>query len=491
MVKPVALIPMFSEKGKKMLAVDGYKFYQQHKGRKTGVFTMRCSNNDCRAKIYVTADDKLVSRKRNIFDHNHDRVRNLERQMIGNACKVAALSAPTRAPSGIVREELERRAVKRLDPRDVRLIVRNVHNARAARRGPRIRIPASRRAVHRAVAFATRTGAAAAAVFVNDAARGVIAFASEADAQRARGLHTLHLDGAFAYRAKHFGKMCVVHTYGNGAYQPLMFCCLRNGTRTAYVSLLRALHESGARPAEFVVDCDARMLAAVRRVYPRARMRCDRYAVLDAWCRKIRSLGMAARLNGSDRSEAAAWLRQVLGLPFLDADAAERCFVEHCMAQRPSDRPSVRFADYLTETFVDGGCEFPPSFWARGGAPHIVAGHAEQAAASREFRDELHEASYHRTPHVFRMLDTIVALREIAAAKLWRPVEPRAAERRMFVKGAVVDYHHGRITAAEFASMMGEQCNPHANRFPAIELGGEPPASEWTNPTDGYGSLGL
>lgn len=452
------LTHMVGGKGKNMFVHDGHKFYEHYKGKTTR--TLRCSKNTCRAKLYVGADNRVRpsgGRFQNNFEHNHDAdpEARLGRQMVSNAARVAAVRAPTRPPSRIVRDVMQRTratAADELKPQDLRLIRRCVHNARASRRGADLKsLPRDRLSVHRHV-----RRAAAGLTLVNDAARGVLVFGTAEDADRARRLRTLYVDGTSAYRPRGFDKLCVVHTYENAAYQPLMFCCLPNGSRTAYEDLLNALRDGvGVRPDVLAVDCDGNAVAAARSAFPDARVRVNPHAVLCAWRRKAVKLKLRPRAAADRR-----WMRQVFGLPFLDADAVERCFVDHCMARRPDGRPFVAFTDYLADAFVDTGCcEFPPSVWATGdGSPAAVARRVERAVASRDFHRDLYYASYHLRPHVYRLLDTFHALSRSAAAKRLAPLGRRAVDLRTRVTRAAARYQRGEMTAGTYAAIAGRRC---------------------------------
>lgn len=79
--------------------------------------------------------------------------------------------------------------------------------------------------------------------------------------------------------------------------------------------------------------------------------------------RKIQSLGLAPAYNDVS-SSVGKWLQYCLGLTYLEEDEVCDAFCE-LMSIMPENQRLTRFADYLTETYIDiTTAPFPPSIWA-------------------------------------------------------------------------------------------------------------------------------
>ncbi|GBO04556.1 hypothetical protein AVEN_122783-1 [Araneus ventricosus] len=69
---------MLSEKGRRLVLHDNYKFYKQHNIQEG--LKWRCVGRKCLAKIY-TGENATVMLKTDL-NHNHERDTNMERQVI-------------------------------------------------------------------------------------------------------------------------------------------------------------------------------------------------------------------------------------------------------------------------------------------------------------------------------------------------------------------------------------------------------------------------
>lgn len=75
---------MLSEKGKKLLVLNNYKFSKAHTS-KCGKIRWRCVNRKCSAKIF-TADDEITVIKIHV-DHSHEEDATINRQIVNNSLK--------------------------------------------------------------------------------------------------------------------------------------------------------------------------------------------------------------------------------------------------------------------------------------------------------------------------------------------------------------------------------------------------------------------
>nr|CAD7264981.1 unnamed protein product [Timema shepardi] len=80
--------------------------------------------------------------------------------------------------------------------------------------------------------------------------------------------------------------------------------------------------------------------------------------------RKIQKLGLAATYK-DENSDGGKWLQYCFGLTYLRPEEEEDAFCDLISIQ-PADIKLTRFADYLTETYIDEmeQATFPPRIWA-------------------------------------------------------------------------------------------------------------------------------
>ncbi|CAI6364293.1 unnamed protein product [Macrosiphum euphorbiae] len=117
---------MLSEKGKQLLVLNNFKFFKHHTSKKNEI-TWRCVIN-----LSVV--------------QNHASDSTLNRQQISNACKRKAVDSIVENPSKIIRKEVSNYANEGdLIAPDLKLIARNIHNARM-HCFPKL--PTSRKEVH-------------------------------------------------------------------------------------------------------------------------------------------------------------------------------------------------------------------------------------------------------------------------------------------------------------------------------------------------------
>lgn len=95
---------MISEKGKKLLLLNNFKFSKAHVA-KCGKIRWRCINRKCPSKIY-TADDEITILETNL-EHNHVEDVTVNRQQVSNALKRKALDDLTERPSKLIHKELK------------------------------------------------------------------------------------------------------------------------------------------------------------------------------------------------------------------------------------------------------------------------------------------------------------------------------------------------------------------------------------------------
>lgn len=117
---------MLSEKGKQLIIFEGYKF--RNSGITTNGIRWKCTVKSCNAKIYVDEDKTVILK--NCAVHNHERCKNLVRQIISNAAKRRATESMYREkPLKVIRDEEENNGIL-VSKTDVDCVRRNIYHAR-------------------------------------------------------------------------------------------------------------------------------------------------------------------------------------------------------------------------------------------------------------------------------------------------------------------------------------------------------------------------
>jgi len=114
--------------------------------------TWRCVINKCKAKVYtVGLNVNLINIDKSCFDHSHTSDETLKRQQISNSCKRKALNSIVERPSKIIRKEISKFTNEgELISLDLKLIARNIHNART---NCYPKLPTSRKEVHESLSL--------------------------------------------------------------------------------------------------------------------------------------------------------------------------------------------------------------------------------------------------------------------------------------------------------------------------------------------------
>ncbi|KAF6199939.1 hypothetical protein GE061_006237 [Apolygus lucorum] len=118
-------------------------------------------------------------------------------------------------------------------------------------------------------------------------------------------------------------------------------------------------------PEADVCDFEEAIHAAVKAVFPQAKITGCRFHLAQSWWRAIQRYGLSAQYKEKN-NEVGEWLKLVFGLPLLPPDQIEDSFVEDLMSVCPSYiNPKVTdFCDYLTDNYIFSHAKFPPTMWA-------------------------------------------------------------------------------------------------------------------------------
>ncbi|XP_069693627.1 uncharacterized protein [Periplaneta americana] len=142
------MIKMYSQRGKELTVVDGYKYRKYYKNKEEQKW--RCIVKMCNAKIVTAVEgDILLNTEGN---HNHEKDGTVHRQMITNAAKRKASEEDLfDRPSKLIRREIcsaPQEISEKITTRDINLTKRNLYTQR---RKLHPRLPKTTQEVHEAL----------------------------------------------------------------------------------------------------------------------------------------------------------------------------------------------------------------------------------------------------------------------------------------------------------------------------------------------------
>jgi len=109
---------------------------------------------------------------------------------------------------------------------DLKLIARNIHNARI-HCFPKL--PTSRKEVHETLSLLDiKTNRGELFLYENDALNEIVIFSCKTNIDFLKELDVLYMDDTFKYSDKYYTQLYTIHGIKNGVYIPLMFCLLPN-----------------------------------------------------------------------------------------------------------------------------------------------------------------------------------------------------------------------------------------------------------------------
>jgi hypothetical protein len=104
--------------------------------------------------------------------------------------------------------------------------------------------------------------------------------------------------------------------------------------------------------------------AAAVRACPGTTVRASRYHVARAWDARIYTSPVLRDAFRHPDTPPGRWLRSFLGLPYLPAEMVTDAFVA-LIADCPGNRPSINFADYVLNNYIENDGGFTPDQWAQ------------------------------------------------------------------------------------------------------------------------------
>jgi hypothetical protein len=118
---------MFSEKGKKVYIIEGFKF-SFHKVLKNDIERWRCIQRTC--KSFFKYNNNLIIEQNLTHNHNCDSEKILNRQALNNNLKRKSQNDICEKPSKLIHYEFKKKDINTLTRYDCTLIKKSIHRAR-------------------------------------------------------------------------------------------------------------------------------------------------------------------------------------------------------------------------------------------------------------------------------------------------------------------------------------------------------------------------
>ena len=166
-------------------------------------------------------------------------------------------------------------------------------------------------------------------------------------------------------------------------------------------------------PETVHIDFEKAMHNSVRRNFRQANISCCCFHLGQSIWRKIQTIGFSAQYRDKD-SEIGKWLTLFYGLPYLDTEEIEDCFVMDIMSSEPDDAKCHQFADYMLENYVSSDARYPPQLWA-----DIPRERSKRTTNVPEaFHSHFNGQFYSTHPSIFTFIDVITKIQTTTYVKM-------------------------------------------------------------------------
>lgn len=443
-----------SERGKKMLLVNNYKFSFTAE-LKGGEKKWRCKASRCTANVYTVGMDNLISRSN--LNHNHLPLneRQIQRQTISNLAKCKAVEEISNRPSKILRTVMGTEKTENILSADLSYIKRNIYNAR---RKLYPKLPKCRSDVHAVLKSQDlQTSRKENFLLVNDEKSSILVFSCLTNLTNLCMCSKIYVDGTFNYCTKFFLQLFTIHGHLSGHYVPLVFCVLPDKTADSYSKAFEFVikqcseHLLSFRPSEIVVDFEKAIHTAAKNIWPQIKIIGCRFHLSQAWWRHIQKFGLSK--DYKEGTEVGKWLGYCFGLMFLNPEEVADAFVFSLLSIRPTNDKLTLFADYLTDSYVSEDAIFPPELWA---VQSASSAHTTNACES--FHSHLKKNFNSAHPSIFIFCDflqtfqTEIYVKLQSVDKQYVP-SSRTKKRQEYLQKKINDFRSKKISVLEYIKL--------------------------------------
>jgi len=339
---------MFSEKGKKLLVVNSYKF-RFHKNLAEEKQRWACTDRKCKAFLKTDCRGVIIDDE-HAHNHQHEPLSEniLARQRISNSVKRKAEEDPTERPQKLIRIELDSSALELLDASDLGNVRHNIYRARRKLSPP---LPKTLEELHNAIDtidMTTKLGEDF--LLVNDYEDHIVIFSTKKNMMFLSKCETILVDGTFYSCPSLFYQLFTVHGYKNGHYVQLAFCLLQNKEEATYEATfwhLRTYLPPEYYPATIFIDFEQAIHGALGKVWPKSSLAGCRFHLGQSWNRKIQKLGLQSTYQ--KQGSICSFLRNFYGLPFLRPEEIEDFIYSDFSPLAPTDANVDKFVEFVLE----------------------------------------------------------------------------------------------------------------------------------------------
>lgn len=356
---------MLSERGKRLVVLDGFKF-RFCKKLASGKQLWRCTKNDCNSFLNVDSNDALVPNSVKIHNHLANNSSDINRQKLSNNLKRKAVDEISARPAKLLHTELRKSDVSTITTTDVTYIRNNINRTR---RMQFPKIPKTFSEFHTALNnMNVVTNAEEKFMMVNDAVKNIICFTTILNLTALTKSTQIFVDGTFYSSPKPFYQLFTVHGLHENIYVPLVFFLLPDKKTDSYEHVFKYILQVcnnfnlTFNPTIIRADFELAIHTAIRRVLPSVKIAGCRFHLGQSWWKKIQELGLTSEYKRS--SEIGQYLRSFFGLSFLRPDEVLECFTDDLMAIQPDDDKVRIFTDYVFDNYIENSSSFPPEVWA-------------------------------------------------------------------------------------------------------------------------------
>jgi hypothetical protein len=277
---------MLSQRVQLLLIFEKYKF-RKYRVLKTSEETVwRCTNKNCIATVYTL--NSVFSRKEGTHNHNLEEEL-LVRQKVSNSLKRQAQEDISAKPAKLIRKELnnQRDALETISVTDFRYIRNNINRARLQL------VPKLPRSAEEVQIFLNtanlKTSKEEPFLLCNNLSENIVVFSCKSNIEFMCQQDTLYMDGTFEFCTKFFGQLFTIHALCNEVYVPVVFCLLKNKSKSTYLRLFNILKEKCdlmhciLNPKTIVIDFEMAVYLSVEEVWQGVQIIGCRFHLAQSW----------------------------------------------------------------------------------------------------------------------------------------------------------------------------------------------------------------
>lgn len=453
---------MTSEKGKKLLIVNNFKFSKANIS-KSGKIRWKCVNRKCPAKIYTTVSQEIKLDEM-CGNHNHEEDSTISRQQLSNSLKRKATEDLTEKPSKLIRSELHDKPEYEVTINDINCVRRNLYMARRKLLPP---LPKNEQDVYVAIEnLCVKTNKEEEFCIKLSATDKIIIFSCFTNLHYLCSLETVYMDGTFQFCTQFFHQMFTIHGFDNGHYVPLVFNLITNKTTECYINIFKSIkqkceeHNLTFEPKQVVIDFEYAIHNACIAVWPNINIVGCKFHLHQSWFRKIQSLNLSGEYNNSN-SVIGRYLKVHFGLSFLKPSEVIDFFNNELYYLLPKDARVIEFRQYLYKYYIHNNSIFPPTIWANNS---IFLNRTTNSCESfhAQFNSNFHSSH----PNIFKFVHVLLNFQteiyvKIRSAKMCNIKKRKAViDKNEFVITTKLQFEKGLITRYMFVKSVSYKFIP-------------------------------